>query len=220
MTGSFANSIPVPDGLKTKVKTAFGLAFRDAMSLEFWQNIDDSMQDLRPEEQVVEEFPVQKMRFPFVRVAVSFGKANWMNVNRWFFQEHAQAAQNAEIDVRVSVDMFALSSKQRDRIEDMYLFMLLFGYTRQDTVAFYKHMNRYDDVSIKPILNSISIDRDSSTKDIPWCRDTVVYQGTLSFDSKVTFAFNKGDFASRVRMINMQTKDSNGFERQTILAGA
>ena len=220
MTKTFANGLPVPDGFKTKVKTVFGLAFRDAMSLEFWQNIDDSMRDLRPEEQVVEEFPVKKMRFPFVRIAVSFGRANWVNVNRFFFQEHAQSAQNAEMDVRVSIDIFALSSRQRDRIEDMYLFMLLFGYTRQDTVAFYKYMNMYDDVSVKPILNSIAIERDSSTKDIPWCKDTVVYQGTLSFDSKVAFAFNKGDFASRVKMINMKTEDSNGLERQTVLAGA
>ena len=220
MQGPYARSNSAPDGLKTKVKAVLVNAFRKGLSQEYWQNFDDSVQDFYPEDQVLEEFPVKSTKFPFVRISISFGKTTWMNLNRYWFQEHAQMTQNAELDIQCNVDIFALSSKQRDRIEDAYLFMLLFGYNVPKQAAFYKEMNHYDDVSIKPILNSIDIERDSITKDIPWCKDTPVYQGALSFKCKVTYAFNRGDFIARLRMIGIKAEDVNEIEREAILAGA
>lgn len=198
----YANQF-VPDGLKTKVKKAFVKAFREALTDSFWSNIDDSMEDLDPAKQVLEEFPVVKTEWPFARVAIRFTSTNWMNVSRYFLQKENQLAQTAEADVNVMLDIFAMSSKQRDRMEDAYLNALLFGYTRPSSSGFYSQLSSYDDMSLQPILNTIDISQDSYTKSIPWCRDSVVYQGTLSFKAKVSFAFNQGEWLPFLKQVNV-----------------
>ena len=63
------------DGLKVRVKRRLVRAIRAGLSDEFWHTIDDGVGQLDPQRQVLGEFRVQKMAFPFLRVGVTFDRS-------------------------------------------------------------------------------------------------------------------------------------------------
>lgn len=190
-------------GLKTETKRAFVRAFRAGLSDSFWKSLDQSMKDANIENHVLEDFPVVKTEFPIVRIAVSFGNTNWQNISRYFVIGQVSPYQTAEIQVRVNVDLFALSSIQRDRLQDGYLYMLLFAYTQPKHFAFAHELTKAKNIQIQPILNSIQLGPDSISNSVPWCEGQKVFSSSLSFDANVIYALDRNDILDIVRQIDV-----------------
>ena len=194
-------------GPKTKVKTAFVLACRKALSDYFWSNLDDCMKDFNANEQVLGDFPVIKMSLPFIRVKTSISKTNWLSIHSYGIDSIGNRNEAAEMDVVTTIDMYAASSKQRDRLQDAYLSLFIFARTRPENMAFLHELTAYDNMLIQPILNSISLGAENSIKDIPWCKDNVAYNSSISFNSKVTYAFTRGDREALIKAIRWTAKE-------------
>lgn len=193
------------NGLKTEVKTSFINAFRAGLSDKFWHSLDASMKDVK--QHVLEEFPAVKMEFPLVTVSVSFGTTNWSNLSRSFIVHQSQMHQTAEVDCKVSLDFFTMSSIQRDRLQDGYLYLLLFGYTKPDSLAFARALKQ-SRCNIMPILNSIAFGLDQVSNKVPWCQGVNVYTGSLSFDAKVVYSMDLGDILDVLKEIDVDVSPS------------
>ena len=200
------------DGLKVRVKTRLVRAVRAGLSDEFWHSIDDSVDDLDPRRQVLDEFPVERMAFPILRVGVSFDQSTWLNMNRYFVNARTQPDQVGQCKVRCTIDLWARDAKQRDRMEDALLLMLIFQYTRPKNVAFVRELDADPTLGLQPVLNSIRMGADSSTNRIPWNIDTQVYTGSLSFDLVCTYQLAEREVFGVIREIDAHILDENGDE--------
>lgn len=205
------------DGLKVRVKTRLVRAVRAGLSDEFWHSIDDSVGDLDPARQVLDEFPVEKMAFPILRVGVSFDQSTWVNMNRYFVNQRMQPDQIGQCNVRCTIDLWARDAKQRDRMEDALLLMLIFQYVRPKNIAFVRELDADPTLGLQPILNTIRMGADSSTSRIPWNIDTQVYTGSLSFDLVCTYQLHEREAMAIIREIDTHILDENGDEMGVVV---
>ena len=205
------------DGLKVRVKTRLVRAIRAGLSDEFWHSIDDSVDDLDPARQVLDEFPVEKMAFPILRVGVSFDQSTWVNMNRYFVNQRMQPDQIGQCNVRCTIDLWARDAKQRDRMEDALLLMLIFQYVRPKNIAFVRELDADPTLGLQPILNTIRMGADSSTSRIPWNIDTQVYTGSLSFDLVCTYQLHEREAMAIIREIDAHILDENGDEMGVVV---
>ena len=205
------------DGLKVRVKTRLVRAVRAGLSDEFWHSIDDSVDDLDPARQVLDEFPVEKMAFPILRVGVSFDQSTWVNMNRYFVNQRMQPDQVGQCNVRCTIDLWARDARQRDRMEDALLLMLIFQYVRPKNIAFVRELDADPTLGLQPILNTIRMGADSSTSRIPWNIDTQVYTGSLSFDLVCTYQLREREAMAIIREIDTHILDENGDEMGVVV---
>lgn len=205
------------DGLKVRVKTRLVRAVRAGLSDEFWHSIDDSVDDLDPARQVLDEFPVEKMAFPILRVGVSFDQSTWVNMNRYFVNQRMQPDQIGQCNVRCTIDLWARDAKQRDRMEDALLLMLIFQYVRPKNIAFVRELDADPTLGLQPILNTIRMGADSSTSRIPWNIDTQVYTGSLSFDLVCTYQLHEREAMAIIREIDTHILDESGDEMGVVV---
>lgn len=198
------------DGLKVRVKRRMVRAIRAGLSDEFWHGIDDAVKQLDPEKQVLDEFPVQRMAFPFLRVGVSFDRSTWVNMNRYMLNWDGSPGQVGKCVVTTTIEVYARDARQRDRMEDAIMFMLLFQYVRPNDMEFTRVLGDQEDGSVnlgfQPVLNSIRMGSDSATNRIPWNSDSQVYVGSLSFDSTVTYTMRPEDVWAVIRRIDVEAK--------------
>ena len=195
------------DGLKVRVKTRLIRAVRAGLSDEFWHSIDDSVDDLDPARQVLDEFPVEKMAFPILRV----------NMNRYFVNQRMQPDQIGQCNVRCTIDLWARDARQRDRMEDALLLMLIFQYVRPRNIAFVRELDADPTLGLQPILNTIRMGADSSTSRMPWNIDTQVYTGSLSFDLVCTYQLSEREALGVIREIDAHILDENGDEMGVVV---
>lgn len=174
-------------GLKDGLKHAFVTAFRAGLTDEFWQNLSPVMKDPRPEDHVLPEFPTVPMEFPIVRVDVTINTIHWTTMQRNELDATGNPRKTGRATPNVTVYFYALSAKQRDRLMDAYINMLLFWTVKPDHMAFTKCLAGWPGIGIHPVLNRMSIGQDNAGKGIPWCEDDYVYMNTLSFDAEVVF---------------------------------
>lgn len=193
-------------GIKTGVKTAFVRAFRAGLTNKFWQSISPAMQDVRSEDHVLPEFPTVKVEFPIVRVDATVNQVHWQNINR--STDHKGLPQQQGIcTANITVYVYAKSAKQRDRITDAYVNMLLFAYCHPKELAFSNVLSNFPLIGIHPILNELNIGNDTAGKGIPWCEDDYVYMSTISFDAEVVFFMQPQDDAIEfIKEINVKAE--------------
>ena len=196
------------DGLKVRVKRRLVRAIRAGLSDEFWHTIDDGVGQLDPQKQVLGEFPVQKMAFPFLRVGVTFDRSTWVNLNRYILDWDGSPGQVGKCTATSTIEVYARDARQRDRIEDALMFMLLFQYTRPNDMAFVDVLGSQEDgdvnLGFQPVLNSIRMGSDSATNRIPWNADSQVYVGSLSFDSVITYTMRPEAAWAIIRRIGVE----------------
>ena len=196
------------DGLKVRVKRRLVRAIRAGLSDEFWHTIDDGVGQLDPQKQVLGEFPVQKMAFPFLRVGVTFDRSTWVNLNRYILDWDGSQGQVGKCTATSTIEVYARDARQRDRMEDALMFMLLFQYTRPNDMAFVDVLGSQEDgdvnLGFQPVLNSIRMGSDSATNRIPWNADSQVYVGSLSFDSVVTYTMRPEGVWALIRRIDVE----------------
>lgn len=180
-------------GLRTGIKHAFVEAFRKGLTDGFWGTIDESMNDVRPEDHVLPEFPVRKQEFPIVRLDVSLNTVNWTSMQRYRYDEAGKPKQTGMCTPNVTVYVYALSALQRDRIMDAYTNMLLFSYVHPESTAFSNTLEQWPGMGIQPHLDKLSFGQDNAGTGIPWAQDQYIYMSTLSFDATVVFYMQPTD---------------------------
>ena len=127
-------AVPVPQveewtGVRTGVRRCMTAAFANGLSDGFWRSLDPSLDDVRPDEQVLSEFPVEAMRLPLVRVDASFTGAHWGHFQT-VKDEDGRLRNFAMCEPTVTATVYAKSAIQRDRMLDAYTDMLAFAFTQ------------------------------------------------------------------------------------------
>ncbi|QHJ76395.1 MAG: hypothetical protein [Caudoviricetes sp.] len=175
-------------GLKQTMRNAFINAFTDS----FWSSIDDSIKDIDPEKIVFTDFPIKKQEFPFIVLNINFGRLTWADINRP--NELKQYMKTAMCDATTSIDIYAKSAAQCDRMFDSTLNMLLFAYTRPKNSKWVSIMEySVEGLVVNPVLNNLSVSTSSAAKGIEWNKDQMFYMSTISFDSHVKWTMKPNE---------------------------
>lgn len=184
-------AVPVPQveewtGVRTGVKRCMTAAFANGLSDEFWRSLDPSLDDVRPDEQVLSEFPVEAMRLPLVRVDASFTGAHWGHFQT-VKDEDGRLRNFAMCEPTVTATVYAKSAIQRDRMLDAYTDMLAFAFTQPMHDAFTHTLAAWPGIGIDPVLNDLSFTGEADSATLPWDTGSHVFSGGISFRLNVRF---------------------------------
>ncbi len=177
-------------GLRQATRTAVRTALVQGLSDEFWQSLDPAMTRLDPEQVVVSKYPTQTVSYPIVHVDVTFGPLRWAGLSaapqNWT-PSHSERLLTG--DATVSVEVYALSAIQRDRLTDA-LETLVACSDMLDASAFRAALVT-DQVCVQPVASTLQNQGDVESQDVPWMwKDHPCFMTGFSFDSKVSFLFD------------------------------
>ena len=107
----------IVEGIKKELVGAFKQAFSDT----FWSSFNTSASTVAPERIVLMEYPTEKIEFPMVRIGIDVNQMYWDNISAVTDEKDNQCA---EFDGDCTVDLYALSAQDRDRLLDAFLALL------------------------------------------------------------------------------------------------
>lgn len=177
-------------GLRQATRTAVRTALVQGLSDEFWQSLDPAMKQLDPEQVVVSKYPTQTVSYPIVHVDVTFGRLQWAGLSaapqNW---SPSQGERLLTGDATVSVEVYALSAIQRDRLTDA-LETLVTCSDMLDASAFRAALTT-DKVCVQPMASTLQNQGDVESSDVPWMwKDHPCFMTGFSFDTKVSYSFS------------------------------
>ena len=188
-------------GLRQATRTAVRTALVQGLSDEFWLSLDPAMKQLDPEQVVVSKYPTQAVAYPIVHVDVTFGRLQWAGLSaapqNW---SPSQGEKLLVADATVSVEVYARSAIQRDRLADA-LETLVTCSDMLDASAFRAALTT-SQVCVQPLAASLQNQGDVESLDVPWMwKDHPCFMTGFSFDIKVSFLFNMSQAVALVKHV-------------------
>lgn len=189
-------------GLRQATRTAVRTALVQGLSNEFWQSLDPAMTRLDPEQVVVSKYPTQTVSYPIVHVDLTFGPLRWAGLSaapqNW---TPTQSERLLVGDATVSVEIYARSAIQRDRLTDA-LETLVTCSDMLNASAFRAALTT-DQVCVQPLAATLQNQGDVESTDVPWMwKDHPCFMTGFSFDSKVSFLFDVEQAVTLVKQVD------------------
>lgn len=191
-------------GLRQATRTAVRTAIAQGLSDEFWQSLDSAMGQVNPEQVVVSKYPTQAVSYPIVHVDLTFGPLRWAGLSaapqNW---SPVKGERLLTGDATVSVEVYALSAIQRDRLADA-LETLVTCSDMLDASAFRAALTT-DQVCVQPMASTLQNQGDVESQDVPWMwKDHPCFMTGFSFDTKVSFLFDVQQATALVKHVETE----------------
>lgn len=150
------------------------------------------------------EYPLLENQYPGIWVKFSFSKIQSTGVGSFFVDSNNNKYKRFYFEGRAMLQVFAMTSLERDKISDSLIYMFAFGDLNPNNNRFKNSIttNNY----INMTINSDELMPGGQQENIgaPWQEDAVVYNDSYSFDLI-------GQFASDINTGALATLDSITF---------
>lgn len=162
-------------------------------------NADLKASDRPYPRRVTIEFPEEPEDWPFILVQLRPTLISWTGITpdeivNAGTEDHPsyKRIRQGRFEASCMLQIFALSSEERDRMWDNIVNLLLLGRTRNPTDNFYSIIDTHDLIGMTIMEGSIRPVGDSITMGTPWDPEVLTYEATVEFD--ITGIFYADEF--------------------------
>jgi hypothetical protein len=170
------------EGVKTTVVGALRTTFDNNYPDKELQNLNVSM-----------EYPDEETQYPGIWVRFSFTTLQTVGVASRFYNSSNQEYKLWYFEGRCTLQLFAMTSLQRDRIADALIYMFAFGELTPFAKRFGDYFHDNDMIYMTPNTDTFVPGGQEETVGAPWQPDAIVYGDSYSFNIVGQFA---SDFAT------------------------
>lgn len=175
-----------PGGMIETVKRAFIVALRELLT-------GTSLSDGENSVKVDMEYPMEKTQYPAIFVQFSFRQIRPSGVDTVIYQsEEGEYVREWHFEGSVTLQIFALSSLERDRISDAFIEDFAFASPPDETIVMSskqaKKTSLAHALSQNPYV-SMTVDQgqlkpggQSTSVGVPWDENQLCYEDRFSFD--------------------------------------
>lgn len=170
-----------------------GPRFIEAVKTTIIQALQQTYDQNFPETQfqnmyVSMEYPMLETQYPGIWVRFSFSKLQIVGIASYFMNNTNHEYKMWYFEGTTTLQVFAMTSLQRDRMSDSLIYMFAFGDLDVPEARFLNsiYQNPYINIS----LNTDQLNPGGQSENIgtPWQEDQIVYNDSYSFDMVGQFA--------------------------------
>ena len=175
-----------PGGMIETVKRAFIVALRELLTGTSLSNGENALQ-------IDMEYPMEKTQYPAIFVQFSFSTLRPSGVDPVIYQsEEGEYVREWHFEGRVTLQIFALSSLERDRISDAFIEDFAFASPPDETIIRLPKQKQKTSLAHALSQNpyvSMTVDQgqlrpggQSTSVGVPWDENQLCYEDRFSFD--------------------------------------
>lgn len=136
------------------------------------------------------EYPEQSQQWPSLLVQFHpRGSVSWTGVNPEEFTEAGEletfdwtGITKGYFEGSIDLTVLALTSRERDRLWDALIELLLMGLRNADTEIFFERLNNHDLIDMTVLPSNITPLGDSISPGTPWDPEPLSYEATVRID--------------------------------------
>lgn len=134
------------------------------------------------------EYPLLETHYPGIWVRFSFNKLQTVGIASYFLNSENRQYKQWYFEGTTTLQVFAMTSLQRDRMSDSLIYMFAFGDLDSPEARFLKSI--YDNSYISVSLNTDELNPGGQSENIgaPWQEDQIIYNDSYAFQMVGQFA--------------------------------
>lgn len=165
------------EAVKTTIITALQDTFdNDYPDVQF-QNLNVSM-----------EYPATETSYPGIWVKFSFSRLQIVGIGAVFVNSQNQQYKQWSFEGQATLQVFAMTSLERDRISDSLIYMFAFGELNPATSSFRAGISNNTFISMALNSDQLIPGGQEEAVGAPWQPDAIVYNDSYSFNLMGQFA--------------------------------